>query len=579
MKLVVVGGVAGGASAAARVRRLDEHADIVVLERDGYVSYANCGLPYHIGGVIQEREKLLVQTPESLKRSLNLDVRVGHEVTAIDREHKQAIVREVDSRKEYRESYDKLVLAQGARPIRPNLPGIEHPRILALRNIPDMDRIIATLAQGTRRALVIGGGYIGVEVAENFRHLGLDVELVEMMRQVMPPIDHEMARDLEYHLEANGVRLHLGSAAEGFSALGDGLAIRLSSGETLEADLVVLAVGVRPDTRLADKAGLPIGPGGGVRTDAHMRTTDPDIYAVGDMVEVTDTITGEAALVSLAGPANRQGRVAADHICGRDSVYRSTQGTAVLKVFDMVGGGTGASERSLNRSGMAYRKVYLHPSGHASYYPGTAPMHIKILFEPDGGRLLGAQVVGFDGVDKRLDVFATAIRAGLTVYDLEHLELAYAPPFGSAKDPVNMAGFLASNLLRGDHRFWYAEDYPMRTNEGTLVDVRTEIEYTEWHIPGAVNIPLGELRQRVGELPTHKPLFVYCRVGFRGYLAYRILVQRGFGHVCNLAGGSLTFSSYHRTVYSTGEATYPFVAHAEDEIAEKALAVGLEVSP
>ncbi len=578
MKLVVVGGVAGGASAAARVRRLDEHADIVVLERDEYVSYANCGLPYHIGGVIQEREKLLVQTPESLKRSLNLDVRVGHDVTVIDRAAKQVTVREAGSGKEYRENYDKLVLAQGARPIRPSLPGIDHSRIFALRNIPDMDAIIATLAKGVRRAVVIGGGYIGVEVAENFRHLGLDVELVEMMRQVMPPIDHEMARDLEYHMETNGVRLHLGSAAEGFSAIGERLSILLSSGETLEADLVVLAVGVRPDTRLAVEAGLPIGPGGGVRTNEHMCTTDPDIYAVGDMVEVTDTITGEASLVALAGPANRQGRVAADHICGRDSVYRSTQGTAVLKVFDMVGGGTGASERILKRAGVVYRKVYLHPSGHASYYPGTAPMHIKVLFQLDGGRLLGAQVVGFDGVDKRLDVFATAIRAGLTVYDLEHLELAYAPPFGSAKDPVNMAGFLASNLLRGDHRFWYAEDYPMRTNEGTVLDVRTEVEYAEWHIPGAVNIPLGQLRQRLGEIPRDKPVFVYCRVGFRGYLAYRILVQRGFDYVSNLAGGGLTFSSYHRTVYSTGGATYPFVSHAEDEIAEQELALVLEAS-
>lgn len=573
MKLVVVGGVAGGASAAARVRRLDEHADIVVLERDEYVSYANCGLPYHIGGVIQEREKLLVQTPGSLKRSLNLEVRVGHEVKAIDRAAKQVTVSEVSSGKEYRESYDKLVLAQGARPLRPSLPGVDHPRIFVLRNIPDMDVIIAALAQRMRRTVVIGGGYIGVEVAENFRHLGLDVELVEMMRQVMPPIDHEMARDLEYHMEANGVRLHLGIAAEGFSDLGDCLSVRLSSGETLEADLVVLAVGVRPDTELAAEAGLPIGPSGGLRTDEHMCTLDPDIYAVGDMVEVTDTITGEATLVALAGPANRQGRVAADHICGRDSVYQSSQGTAILKVFDMVGGGTGASERTLRRAGIVYRKVYLHPSGHASYYPGTAPMHIKVLFEPDDGRLLGAQIVGFDGVDKRLDVFATALRAGLTVYDLEHLELAYAPPFGSAKDPVNMAGFLASNLLRGDHRFWYAEDYPLRTNEGTLLDVRTELEYAEWHIPGAVNIPLGQLRQRLGEIPRDKPVFAYCRVGFRGYLAYRILVQRGFAHVCNLAGGGLTFSSYHRTVYSTGGATYPFVAHAEDEIAEQELAL------
>jgi rhodanese-related sulfurtransferase len=351
------------------------------------------------------------------------------------------------------------------------------------------------------------------------------------------------------------------------------VAVQLSTGERLEADLVVLAVGVRPDTALVKQAGLPTGPRGGIQTDKHMQTIDPAIYAVGDMVEVEDTITGESTLVALAGPANRQGRVAADNICGHYSVYASTQGSAIVKVFAMAGGATGASERTLRRVHMPYRKVYLHPSGHASYYPGSAPMHVKLLFHPDTGKILGAQIVGFDGVDKRLDVLATALRAGLTVYDLEQLELAYAPPFGAAKDPVNMAGFLAANMLRGAHRFWYAEDYPEKTNEGTLVDVRTAAEYDEWHIPGAINLPLQGLRARLDEIPHDKPVFVYCRVGFRGYLAYRALVQQGFAHVFNLAGGVLTFSSFHRTTHSTGGARYPFVAHAEDEMATQALAV------
>jgi NADPH-dependent 2,4-dienoyl-CoA reductase/sulfur reductase-like enzyme/rhodanese-related sulfurtransferase len=568
MKLVVVGGVAGGASTAARARRLDETAEIVVLERDHYVSYANCGLPYHISGVIADREKLLVQTPEKLKQSLNLDVRVGHEVTAIDRQAKQVQVRNLDTGDTYTETYDKLVLSLGATPIRPQLPGIDHPHLYVLRNIPDMDAIMARLGPQTQRAIVIGGGYIGVEVAENLVHCGLKVHLVEMMDQIMATLDGEMARDLQYHMADHGVTLHLGTAAESFEDVAGQIRANLSNGETLTADLVVMAVGVRPNTALAQQAGLPVGPRGGLITDAHMRTADPDIFAVGDMVETEHTVTGQPMLAALAGPANRQGRIAADNICGRTSRYSSTQGTAIVKLFDMVGGGTGASERMLRQANQPYRKVYLHPSGHATYYPGTAAMHLKVLFHPEDGKLLGAQVVGFDGIDKRIDVLATALRAGMTVYDLEHLELSYAPPFGSAKDAVNMAGFLAANLLRQDYLPWYAEDYPEKTDLGTLIDVRTPREYAEWHIPGAMNMPLDTVRDRTAEIPTDAPVFVYCRVGFRGYLAARILMQRGFDSVFNLSGGALTFSSFHPTVYSTGQANYPFVAHAEDQMAE-----------
>ncbi|NEQ43166.1 MAG: FAD-dependent oxidoreductase [Leptolyngbya sp. SIOISBB] len=572
MKIVIVGGVAGGASTAARARRLDELAEIIVLEKDQYVSYANCGLPYHIGNVIKERQKLLVQTPERLKQSLNLDVRVGHEVMAIDRHQKTLTVRALATGETYQESYDNLVLSLGATPIRPPLPGIDHPQIHVLRNIPDMDAILATLDAGASRAMVVGGGYIGIEVAENLIHRGLQVDLVEMMGQIMATLDPEMARDLQYHLEAQGVKVHLKTAARSFAPVAGRLQADLSNGEVITADLVIMAVGVRPNTALAQACGLPIGPRGGLQTDKHMRTIDPNIYAVGDMVETESVVTGELMLAALAGPANRQGRIAADNIFGRGSQYRDTQGTAIVKVFDMVGGSTGASERSLQRANIPYRKVYLHPASHASYYPASSTLHLKVLFSPDGGKLLGAQAIGFDGVDKRIDVLATALRAGMTVFDLEHLELSYAPPFGSAKAPVNMAGFLGANLLRGDHNFWYAEEYPEKTNLGCLIDVRTPAEYEEWHIPGAINIPLNTLRDRTVEIPTAQPLFVYCRVGFRGYLAYRILVQLGFEHTFNLAGGMLTFSSFYRTAYSTGQANYPAIAHAEDQVAEAIIA-------
>lgn len=571
MKIVIVGGVAAGMSTAARARRLSEKAEIVVLERSRYVSFANCGLPYHIGGDIKDRDQLLLQTPETLAENLSLDVRTGHEVASINRSDKTVTIRVLTTGQEYIESYDKLVLCPGASPIRPNLPGIDHPRIFTLRNIEDMDAIKSIVDKGISQVVVIGGGYIGVEMAENLRHRSLDVTLVELANQIMPPLDQEMARDLQYHLEYHGVQLKLGAAAASFAEAKGGVAITLQDGTTLYADIVLLAVGVRPDVGLAKGAGITLGSHGGIQVNAQMQTSDSNVYAAGDVVEVTDTITDDSALIALAGPANRQGRIVADHIFGRDSAYTSTQGTAIVKVFEMTGGSTGASEKNLIRKSMPYRKIYIHPSGHASYYPGSTSMHLKLLFAPDDGKILGAQIVGYDGVDKRIDVFATAIRAGMTVYDLEDLELAYAPPYSSAKDPVNMAGFVAVNLLKGDINFWYAEDYSASIKGEVFVDVRSANEYQAWHIPGAINIPLGQLRSHLDLLSKNKPIFLYCRVGFRSYLAYRLLVQSGFDQVKTLAGGSKTFCSYHRTPLCTGRPGMPFVAHAEEKLAEQAI--------
>lgn len=568
MKIVIIGGVAAGASTAARARRLNEDAEIIVLEKDAFISFANCGLPYHIGGDIKERSALLLQTPKSLKQTLNIDVRISHEVTHIDRQLKQLTVIDHQQKRTYTESYQKLVLSQGADALRPPIPGIDHKKIFVLRNIPDMDAIIQEIDAGARKAIVIGGGFIGIEVAEAFRQRNMVVELVELQNQLMPPFDYEMACDLRYHMESEGVQLHLGHAAKKFIDAEGKVEVVLDNGHSLAADFVVLAIGVRPASKLAIEAKLAMGSRGGIKVDGYMQTSDPDIYAAGDMVEVTDTVTGEPTQLPLAGPANRQGRIVADNIFGLSSQYRSTQGTAVVKVFDMTAGATGASEKTLRRVNRAYHKVYLHPSGHAGYYPGTAPMHIKLLFEPETGKLLGAQVVGYDGVDKRIDVFATAIFAGMTVFDLEHLELAYAPPYGSAKDPVNMAGFIAANFLRGDLDFWYAENFPEQIADGILLDVRSGKEFKNWSIPGSINIPLRELRSRLDELQTERPIYVYCRVGFRSYLAYRILKQKGFETVAMLAGGSKTFNCFCRTQLATGKAGVPFVSYAEEKLAK-----------
>lgn len=552
MRLIIVGGVAAGASGAARTRRLDENAEIVIFERGDHVSFANCGLPYYIGGDITERNRLLVQTAEGLRQRFRIDVRTRTEVLAIDRKARQVRVRGPDGT-ERQEPYDKLLLAPGAEPVRPPIPGIDDRRILTLRNLADTDRIKARVDAGARRALVIGGGYIGLEMVEALRHRGLDVTVVEMADQVMPPLDAEMAELLLRELKANGVTVRLGSAAKAFTGSPAGITATLSDGSTVEADLVLVGVGVRPEVRLAKEVGLELGATGGIAVDDRMRTSDPDIYAAGDAVEVTDPVTGRAALVPLAGPANRQGRIAADNLCGRDSRYGGTLGTGIVKIFSLVAGMTGANEKTLRRAGRRCEKVYLHPGSHAGYYPGAAPMAMKLLFDPDDGRLLGAQVVGTRGVDKRIDVLATALRAGMTVYDLERLELCYAPPFGSAKDPVNMAGFIAANVLRGDHRLVQAETVARGSVPDALVlDVRTRQEYDNGHIHNAVLIPLDELRQRLDELPRDRPIHAYCKVGLRGYVAQRLLCQRGYD-AYNMTGGFTTFEAV-RAVLERGGA-------------------------
>ena len=569
MKTVIVGGVAAGASTGARLRRLDETAEIVILERDQYVSFANCGLPYHVGGAIPDRNSLLLQTPESLAKSLALDVRTQQEVVRIDRDAKEVEVHDHVAGRTYRESYDTLVLCPGADPVRPPIPGADDPRVDVLRNIPDMDRIIAHIGKDASRAVVVGGSYIGLELAEAFRSRGLHTTVVEMAERLMPWLDPEMTRILDYHVVTHDVDLRLGTSATAVRHTdGDRLVIDLSDDTSVEADVVVMAAGARPNVTLARDAGLEIGPRGGIAVDAQMRTSAPDILAAGDAVETAHFLTGEPTLSMLAGPANREGRIAADTICGRDSAYRGTQGTAVVKVFDMTAGGTGMTETELRAAGMDYRKVYTHHNGHAAYYPGTAPLFFKLLFEPGEGKLLGGQVLGWDGVDKRIDILAVALRARMTVFDLEHLELAYAPPYGAAKDPVNMVGFLGSNLLRGDITLWYAEDYPECRDRVTILDTRTQAEYDAWHIPEAILIPYTELRQRLDEVPRDKPVYTYCRSGFRSYIAARVLEQNGWSDVAWLSGGMMTYHGYHRTPLTVGKGGTPMVTHVEDELAQ-----------
>ncbi|WNM24508.1 FAD-dependent oxidoreductase [Demequina capsici] len=578
MKLVVVGGVAAGASTAARARRLDETAEIVVFERGHHVSFANCGLPYHVGEVISERSRLLLQTPESLRESLNIDVRIATEVVSIDRKAKTVSVKEVDTGREYTESYDKLALCMGAEAVRPPLPGIDHPAVEVLRRIGDMDKIktrldaaIAAQKAGRRgvvTAVVVGAGYIGLEMAENLHHRGVRVDVVELAPQILPPVDADIAAPVERHLRMRGINVHLSTAAAAFQPLADSdgdnrVSVELNSGTVLKADLVILAAGVKPAVELVKAAGIELGERGGIKVDTHMQTSDPDIYAAGDAVETGHPVLPGEYLAPLAGPANRQARVAAENICGRDTEYRSTQGTSIVKVFDMVAGGTGATKRQLDAAGIEYRVIHVHPSGHAGYYPGTAMMHIKLLFSPKDGTIYGAQVCGFDGVDKRIDVFAMAIRAGLTVFDLESQELAYAPPFGSAKDPVNMAGFVAANTIRGDFALWYAEEWPLA--DGTrLVDVRTPEEYGIHHLPGAENVPLADFREAVkGWTDKDQPIRLYCAVGFRSYLAHRILVQNGFTDVKTLSGGSTTYGHVHDNPAEGYEAQPPMENYAE----------------
>lgn len=545
-KVVIVGGVAGGASAAARLRRLDEDMEIILFERGEHISYANCGLPYYIGGIIKDKEDLLVQTPEGMRQRFNIDIRVNSEVLDIDVEKKQVKVRDRVTGESYFESYHKLILSPGAEPVRPPIPGIDGENIFTLRNVRNTFDIEDYIVNNDcKNAVVVGGGFIGLEMAENLCHRGLKVTIVEMADQVMAPLDYEMAAIIHKYLKTKDIELVLRDGVKAFVKEEERTLVELQSGKKLETDLVILAIGVRSETTLAKKAGLELGETGGIKVNKHLQTSNPHIYAVGDAVEIVDFINGSPALIPLAGPANKQGRIAANHICGIEDTYKATQGTSIVKVFDLTAAVTGNNEKTLKKFNIPYVCVHIHSPSHASYYPGATEMVVKLLFSPEDGQLLGAQIVGYKGVDKRIDVLATAIRGKMTVYDLQELELAYAPPYSSAKDPVNMAGYVASNTLMGHHPIiqWY--ELQGLDKESTLIlDTRTREEYRMGAIPGSVNIPLDELRQNLDKIEDYKDkdVIVYCRSGQRSYMATRILMQNGFSKVRNLSGGYLTWS-------------------------------------
>jgi len=571
MKILIIGGVAGGASAAARARRLDEKAEIILFERGEHISFANCGLPYHIGGVIPERESLLVTTPEVMYEKFAIDVRVRNEVVKIERDKKQVLVKDLKTGQDYVETYDYLILSPGAAAIKPPISGIDLPGIFSLRNLEDMDRIKSAV-KGKASAVVVGGGYIGLEMTESLRHLGLEVTLVELANQVMGPADPEMATMQHTEIKMNSVNLRLGQSVTSFTANDDKIRVILSSGDKIDTDAVIMAIGVRPENGLAKDAGIEVGVTGGIKVNSFMQTSDESVYAVGDAVEVKDLMTGKPALIPLAGPANRQGRIAVDNIFGLKREYRDTQGSAVCKVFDLTFAMTGLSEKQAVKNAIRYDKVYVHPANHASYYPGATSISLKMIYDPDTGRVLGAQAVGLDGVEKRIDVMAVAIRAGMTVYDLEEMELCYAPPYGSAKDPVNYAGFVAANLLRGHGEHFHANEVSTLKPDQKLLDVRTLEEVQAGMIPGAVHIPLHELRQKISELSPDREYMVYCQAGLRGYLAYRILKQRGF-RASNLDGGYKTYCMFNQTaVYD--KSSMGDDAGSESEIANDAAVAG-----
>lgn len=546
MKYIVIGGVAGGATVAARLRRMDEQAEIILLERGAYVSYANCGLPYYIGGEISERDHLFVQTVKGFQDRFAIDIRVRQEAVEILREQKAVRIKNLETGAEYTESYDKLVLSPGAAPIRPNLEGINLPNIFTLRNVPDTDAIKNYItANRPRRAVVVGGGFIGLEMAENLHRQGLEVHVVEMGRQVMAPIDYSMASIVHHHMVEQGIHLHLERGVTRFASSASGaLEVVLSDEQKIETDMVILSIGVRPETTLAKDSGLAIGALGGISVNEYMQTSDPDIYALGDAVEVVHGVTGKPALIPLAGPANKQGRIVADNIVyGNVSVYSGTIGTSIAQVFDLTVAAAGANSKLLDREKIPYLSSFTHSQSHAGYYPGAVSMSVKILFSPENGRLLGAQIVGFDGVDKRIEMLAQVIQNQGTVADLMELEHAYAPPYSSAKDPVNMAGFVADNILKKRVETILWSDVASLPADAVKIDVRTPAEYELGTIPGFVNIPVDELRGRLAELPKDRLIVVTCAIGLRGYLAYRILKQHGFTNVKNLSGGYKTWSA------------------------------------
>lgn len=564
---VIVGGVAGGATAAARLRRQDEAAEIVLLERGEYVSFANCGLPYYVGGVIEERDALLVSTPKKLREELDVDVRTRHEVLAIDRAAKAVDVRYLASGTTYRLPYDKLILSPGASPVVPPIPGVDLPGVYTLRTIPDTDAIKRMVdGGGVGSAVVVGGGFIGLEMSENLTRRGVRVTIVEMMNQVLAPLDYEMAALVHDHLREHGVALSLGSALEAIEEDPEGgLLVRTANGRCDRVDMVILAIGVRPENRLAQDAGLALGPRGHIVTDEHLRTSDPDIYAVGDAIQVINPVTQAPCAVPLAGPANRQARIAADHITGdAEARYRGTLGTSIVKVFDLTVATTGTNARGLEAAGIPFAASVTHSQDHVTYYPGATEQSIRLLYRPEDGRLLGAQIIGYSAVDRSIDALAVALQAGLTVYDLEHLELAYAPPYGAAKDPVNVAGYVAANRLRGATRMVEWQELARLQEEGVgILDVRAAVEFDLGHLPGAVNIPHTELRARLAELDPGKKWVVYCKIGRRAYVAERILRQHGYD-VVNLTGGFKTYSAAVRPAptEAAGRAPEPAAAPA-----------------
>ena len=538
MKIVIVGGVAGGATAAARIRRLDEQAEIVVFERSGFVSYANCGLPYYIGEVIDDPEDLTLQTPESFFSRFRVHMKVHHEVTAIHPDQKSVSVKDLETGAVFEESYDKLLLSPGAKPVIPDLPGIDSSKLFTLRTVEDTFRIKEFVDQNKpKSAVIVGGGFIGLEMAENLRHLGMEVTIVQRPKQLMNPFDSDMASFIHSEVRKHGVKLMLGHTVEGFAEQDGGVNVLLKDFAPLHADMVVLAIGVTPESTLAKEAGLALGIKGSILVNDRMETSKPDIYAVGDAVQVKHFVTEQDTLIALAGPANKQGRIAADNICGGDSHYLGSQGSSVIKVFDMTAASTGINETNAKKAGISVDTVILSPMSHAGYYPGGKVMTMKVVFEKETYRLLGAQIVGYDGVDKRIDVLATAIHAGMNATELKNLDLAYAPPYSSAKDPVNMAGFMIDNISKGLKQ-WHLEDAPALPRDGsvTLLDTRTVGEFQRGHIEGFQNIPVDELRERIHEIPPGKPVYVICQSGLRSYIATRILEGYGF-EAYNFAGG------------------------------------------
>ena len=539
MKVVIVGGVAGGATAAARIRRLNEQAEIVVFERSGYISYANCGLPYYIGGVIEDPEELTLQTPESFFSRFRVNMKVRHEVTAIHPEEKTVSVKNLETGEEFEESYDKLILSPGAKPTQPRLPGVGLNKLFTLRTVEDTFRIKAYISENhPKSAVLAGGGFISLELAENLRELGMEVTIVQRPKQLLNPFDPDMAAFIHSEMRRHGVKLALGHTVEGFEEKDGGVDVLLKDEAPLHADMVVLAIGVSPDTQLAQDAGLELGVKGSIVVNDRMETSVPDIYAVGDAVQVKHFVTGQDVLLSLAGPANKQGRIAADNICGGDSHYTGSQGSSVIKVFDMTAATTGVNETNAKKAGLDVDTVILSPMSHAGYYPGGKVMTMKVVFEKETYRLLGAQIVGYEGVDKRIDVLATAIRARLKATELKDLDLAYAPPYSSAKDPVNMAGFMIENIAKGVLKQWHLADVDTLPRDGsvTLLDTRTVGEFDGGHIDGFLNIPVDELRERLGKLDKSKPVYVICQSGLRSYIACRILAGNGF-ECYNFSGG------------------------------------------